>query len=847
MIQHTHRAVQETTLEHSTMKFSGFMRRSGFVLSATVLLIGISWAQELSQGKQLSAADCAAAAQYGVTPDSCEQQDESRSPMPGLPKDTTSLSPTLSVPPGVGQDQRQTVPPVNPSQRKRTEEQVRPHTEFEQIVADTVGRPVPLFGQSLFSQPPSTFAPFDHVQVPGDYVVGPEDELQIRIWGQINADLRVSVDRAGQIYIPKVGLIPVAGIRSSNLSEYLKGEVSKNFHNFNLTANVGRIRSNQIFVVGQARYPGTYTISSLSTLVNAIFASGGPAPGGSLRDVQVQRGNKTITHFDFYELLARGDKSSDVRLQTGDVVFFPPVGPLAAIVGSVNTSAIFEVKRGSTLADLIETAGGLSTVADSSKITVERAGGEKGRGVLEFPLDTQSRSLPIQDGDIVRVMSSVPRFGNAVTLRGNVVNPGRYPWKPGMRVRDLIPNAQVLLTRPYWLDRAVMVNSRSTEYPIRKAESGQNVSQESSGQGRQALTGNYQKSSVGREEGLLLNGQPGQSVPRTSTDAETLTRDLHNASPEINWSYAVIQRVDPIDLSTSLVPFDLGKAVLENDNENNIELQPDDIVTIFSQADISVPQSKRDRYVMLEGEVARPGVYKMNVGEMLRDLLKRAGGLTSQSYVYGTQLTRASARAEQQKSLDELARTLEVEVRQSLLSSSAHSSTDMESVVAEQRAQEALVAQVRSTKASGRVILVLRPDAHSIDDYPEMQLEDNDRIVIPPVTATISVVGMVYNPGSFLFNPRRRVGDYLKLAGRGRANADMRHAFVLRADGAVVPSSAVNGLFSGDRFATLHLHPGDQIVVPNKIQTGNFVRGLRDWTQITSQLALTGAALAVIH
>ena len=169
-------------------------------------------------------------------------------------------------------------------------------------------------------------------------------------------------------------------------------------------------------------------------------------------------------------------------------------------------------------------------------------------------------------------------------------------------------------------------------------------------------------------------------------------------------------------------------------------------------------------------------------------------------------------------------------------------------LAAQQASQQALIAQLRSTKATGRVVLDLPPDAKTLDTYPPITMEDNDRVVIPHLPATVSVVGMVYNPGSFVFSPRRKVGNYLKMAGNGKPSADMHHAFLLHADGTVVPSSAVNGLFSGDRFAELRMHPGDQIVVPNKIkiQTGSFVRGLRDWTQISSQLALTGAALAVV-
>ena len=321
-----------------------------------------------------------------------------------------------------------TVPPLNPSQIRPKKTVVRAETEFEQMVADSVGRPLPLFGQSLFDQPLSTFAPMEQMQVPSDYVIGPGDELQIKIWGQLEASLRTVVDRSGQIYIPQVGQVSVAGVHYGNLEEELKRDLSKTFKNFNLTANIGRLRSIQVLVVGYARFPGTYTIGSLSTLVNAIFAYGGPSPQGSLRHIQVRRDGATITDFDFYDLLIQGDKSKDVHLQSGDVLYIPHVGPLVAISGSVNNPAIYEMKSSSTLNDLIEISGDLSSLADTSKITIERLVDHASRKTFEFPYDEQSRNTPLQDADIVHVFSIVPSFQDTVTLRGHVANPGRYPW-----------------------------------------------------------------------------------------------------------------------------------------------------------------------------------------------------------------------------------------------------------------------------------------------------------------------------------------------------------------------------------------------------------------------------------
>jgi protein involved in polysaccharide export with SLBB domain len=248
--------------------------------------------------------------------------------------------------------------------------------------------------------------------------------------------------------------------------------------------------------------------------------------------------------------------------------------------------------------------------------------------------------------------------------------------------------------------------------------------------------------------------------------------------------------------------------------------------------------------VILEGEVRRAGVYKLEPNETLQSLLLRAGGLVPGAYVYGSQFTRESARIAQQKSLDELAHSMEVQIRQSAIAVAASSqSGDLPQM---QAAQEAIISQLRNTRASGRVALPLKPSDKDVADFPNMVLEDGDRLSIPYTPATVAVVGDVYNPGSFIFEPRTSTGAYLEMAGKGKPQSDLHHAFVLRANGVVVAAKSVNGVFVGSKFDRLRLYPGDEIVVPYKLPTGAFVRGLRDWTQVTSQIAITAAALAVI-
>ena len=810
--------------------------------------------------------------------------------------------PQLKTPYNQGQNLPRAIP-LNPSQIRLPKPTPWPETEFEQMAADSAGRPLPLFGQSLFDLPPSTFAPMDLLQVPSDYIIGPGDELQVRIWGQIEADLRVTVDRSGQMYIPQVGQISVAGIHYGDLEQHLKSEISKIFRNFNLTANVGRLRSIQVLVVGNARYPGTYTISSLSTLVNAIFASGGPAPQGSLRHIQVRRDGATITDFDFYDLLIKGDKSKDVRLQPGDVLYIPPVGPLAGISGSVNTPAIYELKASSALNDLIEIAGGMSSLADPSKITIDRLVDHQSRKTLEFPYDEQSRALTLQDGDIVRVFSIVPSFQDTVTLRGSVANPGRYPWKPGMRIRDLIPNVEAMLTRRYWLDRAAIGDGRATEYPVQprrpptyrclpNRQPANGISPSPSGSAPSSVTpngsatpdfqdstGNYNypgnrpnttgssnlpyvpcepieqdssdSSSLRTSDRTPQGNQDRNQINRDNVAneliAKNVTSDLRRLAPEINWDYAIIQRVNPTDLTSKLLWISPRKAILEHDEASNLALQPGDIVTIFSQRDISVPQAERSRYMVVEGEVKRPGVYKLEIDETLQSVLQRAGGLTPNAYVYGSQLLRESARIEQQKSVDELVRNMEVQVRQSNLSlASSNVAADTQQLGQLQAAQEGVIAQLRSIRASGRVALPVKPTDKNLTDFPDMALEDSDRLIIPHTPSIVSVVGNVYNPGSFIFDAHTNSGAYLEMAGKGKPQSDLRHAFVLRANGIVVAANNVNGLFTGAKFERLRLYPGDEIVVPYKLSTGAFVRGLRDWSQIASQLALSAAVISIL-
>ncbi|MCL2661140.1 MAG: SLBB domain-containing protein, partial [Acidobacteriaceae bacterium] len=562
-------------------------------------------------------------------------------------------------------------------------------TGFQQMVANSIGKMLPIYGASLFRNPPSTFAPVNQVPVDAGYVIGPGDELRIEAWGQVSLDSSFAVDRSGAIYIPQVGSVHVAGLRFDQAQPFLKTQIGRTFRNFDLSVSMGRLRSMQVFVVGEARRPGSWTISSLSTLVNAIFAVGGPTPEGSLRHIQLKRDGKLVVEFDLYDLLLRGDKSKDARLLPGDVIYFPPVGPQVAVAGSVKVPGIYELRSAdnTTVEDVLDLAAGMSNVASGDKVRLERIDEHRERSIKEVALDAAGLATVVNDGDLLELEALAGLYKDAVTLRGNVASPGRYRWQPGMRVLDLIPNKEALVTRDYWLKRVQMGQPTLTyiptcpprtpfgvpslRYGIAAGEEGEDplwrYSTTTPQSARQlgapigvdgtkaALAGSSQTGGIylygypgspgnpsnpassgspavtdggldcdTGQQSTQPSGQPtdqqtGQPTMNDSTASTsaaaafvgvtagsatagqfTPRNDVKLSEPDIDWSYAVIERQNKQDLTTSLLPFNLGRAVLAGDASQNLELMPGDVVTIFSKADIRVPQAEQTRFVRLE-------------------------------------------------------------------------------------------------------------------------------------------------------------------------------------------------------------------------------------------------------
>ncbi len=765
---------------------------------------------------------------------------------------------------------------------------LEPLTEFQKFVLSTTGQILPIYGADLFNSLPSTFAPLDMSPVPSDYIIGPGDELRIRVWGQVSFQINVRVDRSGEVFLPQIGPVHVAGMPFAALDAHLRDAIGRVYHNFDLTADVGQIRAIQVYVSGEARRPGVYTVSSLSTLVDALFASGGPSVQGSMRRIQLRRGGAVVTEFDLYGLLVHGDKWKDVKLESGDVIFIPPSGPQAAVTGSVRNPAIYELRSDEPLAGLLANAGGVSSVAAQARISIERIEDHSGRRAMEVAYDDAGlATLPV-DGDLVRVYSMTPIYKKTVILRGNIANPGRFAWHPGMHVSDLIPDKESLITRDYWWRRAQLglpapefepipgidnlrqpTENRAIplQRPMQESRSASNQPEYQQGQaeysqrapGYQQGQPEYQQDPSGLQQNQNLSAQQrAGNSSLASAQSSSAGRFLPPAqrtevrvlAPEIDWDYAVIERLEMDTLKTVLLPFDLSKLVLQHDPSQDIELEAGDVVSIFSEADIRVPVAHQTKTVTLDGEFAHAGVYTVLPGETLRELVERAGGLTPNAYLYGSEFTRESTRAVQQARIDEYVQGLGMEIQRGNLaaaSSSVSSAQDLTSAASAQSSEQALLASLRQIRATGRVVLTFMPEAGAGSSIPSIPMEDGDRFIVPPVPSTVNVVGAVYDQNSFLYAPGKRAGAYLQLAGGPNRDADWKHAFIIRADGEVVSRNKAMSVWEGSEFNNLRINPGDTIIVPEKTFKPSALRGVLDWSQVFSQFALGAAALSVLR
>ena len=749
----------------------------------------------------------------------------------GLGANASNSSVTLSIPSSDSRTSRlstnsQNTDAISPISKAQTK--AKQISEFQNNVMIRTGKLLPIYGSDLFTTPTS-FSPNQNAPVPNNYTIAPGDVITMQTWGAVDSSLSLNVNSDGTIFIPKVGTVNVAGVKSSNLDNFLSNKVGKFYRNFSLSSSVGKISSIQVTVAGFANQPGTYNLSSLSTLENAIFAVGGPSNAGSMRNIELRRNGKTVTHFDLYSTLLHG-KSSNIQIVAGDVIYFTPLENQAAIYEGVKVPGIYEMRPYEVVKDLVDFAGGYSYNNRGESVVIEQIGTNKQINVLNYSIQN-GLNQHLSNGAIIHFFTANNEYDNSIMLIGNVANPTRVAYYPGITVHDIIQSKKMLLTKSYW--NSYNSNTYGRDSVLTSSGQEKSTFQASKNNSDSNASGYNTLSQQNNAEQDVFSGQQNLFVAGPVQIPEA----------DINWNYALIVRTNPQNYQAQLIPFSL-KLALNDDPKNNLKLNPGDIINVLSSKDVRAPAGNSIIYAFIDGEVNRPGVYELPSKSNLLDLIQIAGGSTHDSYLYGLELSRASVKQRQMRTLnqmlDQLQQTLLAQSSNAALSTATAQGAQTQQVVMQQ--QQAFLDKMRQVKPNGRVVLNFNSSNLTESDLPKITLENGDTVYIPATPTVIDVVGQVYNPATFQYNKHYTVGKYIDLAGTENQFADSSQEYILRADGTLY-SKQQAGWFGS--FASQTLNPGDSIIVPQQIQFGGAVQNLLNWTQILSNFGTAAAAITV--
>jgi protein involved in polysaccharide export with SLBB domain len=700
-----------------------------------------------------------------------------------------------------GQDPRIQQRPAADQPRPVPQKRREP-SALQRYLKESTGKEFRYYAEDLFEN--GAFGSMNNganAPVPSTYAIGPGDEIMVRMWGGVSMNHTGAVDRDGNFSIPRVGTFPLSGVTLGELNSYLSQQLSKYYTNTNLSASLGQLKGIQIYVVGQAEKPGLYTVSSLSSLVTSVFTVARPGVNGSYRNITLKRGGKQVTKLDLYEFIRSGDTAGDKKLLPGDVIVIEKAGPRVAVMGAVEKPAIYELREGEPLSVAIDLAGAQGSLTAKSEVLIERFETGAARKVIRKTFEQALTDTGARDGEVVKLFDVIGNFSNAVTLRGNVADSMRVPYSDNMRVSDLIPDESVLITRDYYKEKDKLINPKLQR---------------------------------GTRDGGKSRG----------VDIDEVGNSVRNMFSEINWDYAVIERLDPKALKTVLIPFNLRKAIAKDEKEN-IALQAGDVVTVFSVKDASVPKDNKSITVKVDGEVQAPGFYQVKPGETLQDVLIKAGGITRNAFVFGTKLTRSSIKEQQREQLKKVVSEAEKMLGAATRNNAANADLPSDAKAADEQLnrQRAMLEKMRDAEVEGRLVLDIPYDAKALFDIPALALEDGDSITIPFTPSSIAVNGSVFSVGSYVYNPKRSIGYYLDLAGGATKLADTKSIFTVRANGQVISAQQDTWLKFGDLKGKQAL-PGDLIYVPEDYEYRlSFLKTFGQISKVFYELGLGVAAI----
>lgn len=723
------------------------------------------------------------------------------------------------------------------------------------------------FGYDLFDRAPSTFAPMTNVPVPSDYVVGAGDELSVQLYGSQNRTVRLTVGRDGVVSFPELGPINVAGQRFNSVKAAIESRVERQLIGVRANVSMGDTRSIRIFVLGEARYPGTYTVSSLATITSALYAAGGIKPIGSLRRIELKRQGALVRTLDLYDMLIRGDTTDDGKLQQGDVVFVSPVGSTVSVAGELHRPAIYEIKNESTVADLINLAGGLTSQADPVKAMLSRVDENERRVVLRVDLfGPTAKTETLRNGDVLRVSKLKPTLDAGVTLQGHVFTPGNYEFHPGMHLSDIVhsvddlePNADLhylLIRRESPADRRVSVLSVDLAEALKSPGSAADIQLQPRDQvmvfdlasGRDHVIQpvldelRLQSTLAHPSEVVHVDGRvkvPGEYPLEGGMKVSDLVRAGGGLSDAAYGGKAELTRYrveDGQTRRTELIEIDLAQA-MRGDPKENLQLEPFDTLSVKE-----VSQWHSQESVTLTGEVRFPGRYDIKRGETLVSVLARAGGLSEFAFPEGSVFTREELKRREQDQMDMLATRMQTDLAAMAVAGVASGAPGSGNANVTAVGQT-LLGQLRSQRAVGRLVIDLPRMMHSrAGSQYDVILRDGDQLIVPRFQQQVTVIGEVQSATSHLYNAGLSRDDYIALSGGTTRRADRGRVYVVHANGSVV--SAEGHRWFAPSGAETQIKPGDTVVVPLDTER---LPALPFWTSVTTILYNVAIAVAAIH
>jgi protein involved in polysaccharide export with SLBB domain len=679
-----------------------------------------------------------------------------------------------------------------------------------------------IFGLNLFHNETSQFDPTLAGPVDASYRFGPGDRLVLILTGDVEASYPLEVTRQGFVVVPNVGEIQVGNLTAAQLDDVLYSRLGRVYSGVrrspdartHFSVNVSRVGTNQVIVTGDVVQPNAYAVSRAGTAMDAVYKAQGPTENGSLRDIEIRRGAQTVGVLDLYDYLLRGDASRDVRLENGDVIFVPPHGARARVVGAVLRSATYEMKPSETIADLIAMAGGFTATADPSRVTIERivppaqrTSLATARRVIDVPRDIFGRNAvteaTVEDGDIVRVGEVPKHLASRVVVDGNVWSPGEIGFVPGMTLTEALRRAGGLRPDSY-LGQVQISRLRSdSTYAMVQAQlrdtTGATNGDVPLADGDQIQIFSLPEFRPNRYITVSGAVAKGGRIPyrdgMTLRDAVLLAGGLREGAllTEAEIAHMPENRAGGVTATTTRVPLDSSYLfdrradgtyggppgiAAPTRNAPDVRLKPYDNVLVFRQPDWAFT-----RTVSIQGEVKYPGRYTVRTkGERLLDLINRAGGLTTEAYANGIEF-------------------------------------------------------YRSRDSVGRIGLDLPRVMRDPSFVDNMLLADGDSIYVPVYSSVVSVAGAVNAPVAVSYVHGANLDYYIRAAGGGNAKSDLARAYVTQPNGKLESRNTHLHFFN----STPKPAPGSTVYVPLADTSEH-----RDYTGLfTAVASILGSAVAL--